>query len=65
MKLAIRIFALSIVVAGISAAAAISPKAAPAIPSHQSAAVNLSSMDSIPPLGCGGHLCIANTTSSK
>lgn len=36
MKLVVRVFALSVVVAG-AAAAAISPSAKPAIPSHQSA----------------------------
>jgi hypothetical protein len=36
MKLAIRIFALSVVVAG-AAAAATTPKSAPVVPSHQSA----------------------------
>jgi len=40
MKLVIRIFALSVVVAG-AAAAATSPKTAPAIPSHQSATVSM------------------------
>jgi hypothetical protein len=50
MKLAIRIFALSVVVAG-AAAAATTPKSAPALPSHQSATA------SFPPWGCGGHLC--------
>ncbi|MGO9776136.1 MAG: hypothetical protein ACLQGT_03940 [Terracidiphilus sp.] len=40
MKLAIRIFVLSIVVAG-GAAAAITPKTAPALPSHQSASATV------------------------
>ena len=35
MKLVVRIFALSVVVAGV-AAAAITPKNAPSLPSHQS-----------------------------
>jgi hypothetical protein len=40
MKLAIRIFVLSIVVAG-GAAAAVTPKTAPALPSHQSASASV------------------------
>jgi hypothetical protein len=40
MKLAMRIFALSVVVAG-GAAAATSPSAAPAMPSHQSATAHM------------------------
>ncbi len=40
MKFAIRIFALSIVVAG-GAAAAITPKTAPALPSHQSSSATM------------------------
>ena len=49
MKLAIRIFVLSIVVAG-GAAAAITPKTAPALPSHQSAST------SVPAPACGPHM---------
>jgi hypothetical protein len=40
MKFAIRIFVLSIIVVG-GAAAAITPKTAPALPSHQSASASL------------------------
>ncbi|MGB6827544.1 MAG: hypothetical protein WBE41_05850 [Terracidiphilus sp.] len=40
MKLAVRVLALSLVVAG-GAAAAITPKAAPAINSHQSATASM------------------------
>ena len=40
MKLAIRIFVMSLVVAG-GAAAAITPKTAPALPSHQSASASV------------------------
>jgi hypothetical protein len=50
MKLTIRIFALSIVVAG-AAAAATTPKTARAIPSHQSATATL------PTPGCGPYIC--------
>lgn len=50
MKLAIRIFALTIVVAG-AAAAATTPKTAPAIASHQSATA------SFPVPGCGPYIC--------
>ena len=50
MKLAIRIFALSVVVAG-AAAAAVTPKTAPIIPSHQSATA------SMPIPGCGPYIC--------
>jgi len=42
MKSVIRIFALSVVVAG-AAAAATTPKAAPALPSHQSATASMPS----------------------
>jgi len=49
MKLAIRIFALSIVVAG-AAAAATTQKSATGIPNHQSAT------DSMPGPGCGPHM---------
>jgi hypothetical protein len=48
MKLAIRIFALSLVVAG-AAAAATTPKTAPAIASHQSATGSMAGP------GCGGN----------
>jgi hypothetical protein len=51
MKLAIRIFALSVVVAG-AAAAATTPKAAPAIPSHQSATDNMPGPPICRPSGC-------------
>jgi P pilus assembly chaperone PapD len=50
MKFAIRIFALSVVVAG-AAAAAVTPKTTPAIPSHQSATA------SMPVPGCGPYMC--------
>jgi hypothetical protein len=50
MKLAIRIFALTLIVAG-AAAAATTPKTAQPIQSHQSATA------AIPPWGCGGTLC--------
>ena len=50
MKLTMRIFALLIVVAGVSAAAT-TPKAAPVIQSHQSATDNMPG----PPL-CGPHM---------
>ena len=59
MKLAIRIFVLSIVVAG-GAAAAITPKTTPALPSHQSASA------SMPIPQCGGHMgCFASPSFSK
>jgi P pilus assembly chaperone PapD len=50
MKLAIRIFALFVVVAG-AAAAAVTPKATPVIRSHQSATA------SFPIPECGPHIC--------
>jgi hypothetical protein len=50
MKLAFRMFVLSVVVAGATAAAT-TPKAAPAIPSHQSATDNMPG----PPI-CGPHM---------
>jgi hypothetical protein len=50
MKLAIRIFALTVVVAGATAAAT-TPKTAPAILSHQS----ITDTDPIPM--CGPHVC--------
>ncbi len=52
MKLAIQIFALSIVVAG-AAAASVSPKALNVIASHQSATA------SMPAPCCGPHLACA------
>jgi hypothetical protein len=51
MKLAIRVFALSVVVASAAAAVAVSPKTAPALPSHQSATASL------PIPQCGPHIC--------
>jgi hypothetical protein len=51
MTLAIRILALTIVVAG-AAAAATTPKTATAVPSHQSATSAM-----VPPF-CGGDLCV-------
>jgi hypothetical protein len=53
MKFAIRIFALSLIVAG-AAAAAVTPKTAPAVPSHQSATASL------PAPGCGPYMCAVN-----
>ncbi len=54
MKLAVRIFALSLAVAGITAAASTS-KTAPVLPSH------LSATASTPMVMCGGHMtCAAN-----
>jgi len=50
MKHVIRIFALSVVVAG-AAAAAVTPKTAPMVPSHQSATA------SVPSPGCGARMC--------
>jgi hypothetical protein len=50
MKLAIRIFALTVIVAG-AAAAATTPKTAPPIASHQSATA------SMPIPGCNPYLC--------
>ena len=58
MKLAIRIFTLSVVVAGV-AAAAVTPKTAPAIASHQSASA------SMPTPGCGPYICPANPGSGN
>lgn len=58
MKLAIRIFTLSVVVAGV-AAAAVTPKTAPAVPSHQSASA------SFPAPGCGPYMCPANPGSNN
>ncbi|MGA2350546.1 MAG: hypothetical protein ABSF70_08955 [Terracidiphilus sp.] len=49
MKLAIRIFALSLVIAGVTAAA-VTPKTAPAIQSHQSATAHVP----VPLCGDGG-----------
>ena len=53
MKLAIRIFALTVIVAG-AGAAATTPKTAQPIASHQSATA------SMPIPGCGPHLCPGN-----
>jgi hypothetical protein len=55
MKLAIRIFAFSVVIAG-AAAAAVAPKSAPVIASHQSATANL------PIAACGPRFpgCVVN-----
>lgn len=50
MKLVVRVFALSVVVAG-AAAAAVSPSSKPAIPSHQSA----SALNPIPT--CSPYIC--------
>jgi hypothetical protein len=55
MKLAIRIFALFVVVAG-GAAAATTPKVAPAISTHQSAT------DNLPGPVCTPHLCPPDPT---
>lgn len=52
MKLAVRIFALSLAVAGITAAASTS-KTAPVLPSHVAAAA------SMPTPFCGGHMACA------
>jgi hypothetical protein len=54
MKLAIRIFALSIVFAG-AAAASVVPKTTPALPSHQSAT------SAMPIPACGPYICPPNT----
>ena len=51
MKLAIRIFALSVVVAGVAAAAA-SPKSAPMISSHQTVTGAMPVPNCIPGSGC-------------
>ncbi len=56
MKLAIRIFAMTIVVAGV-AAAATTPRTAYVVPSHISATGPLPTPDSLPVPGCGGHIC--------
>jgi P pilus assembly chaperone PapD len=53
MKLAFRIFVLSVVVAG-AAAAAVTPKTTPVVPSHQSATA------SMPIPGCGPYICPPN-----
>ncbi|MGA3373127.1 MAG: hypothetical protein ABSC48_15330 [Terracidiphilus sp.] len=61
MKLAIRVFALSVVLAG-AAAAATSPKTALAISNHQSATATM------PVPGCGGSApigCMANPSSGN
>jgi len=49
MKFAIRVFSLIVVVAGV-AAAATAPKAAPVVPSHQSAT------ETMPVPYCGPHM---------
>ena len=49
MKFAFRVFALSVVVAG-AAAAAVAPRTAPMVPSHQSATA------SMPTPGCGPYV---------
>jgi hypothetical protein len=56
MKLAIRIFALTIIVAG-AAAAATTPKTAQPIQSHQSASA------SMPTPACGPYICPPNPDS--
>jgi hypothetical protein len=61
MKLAIRIFVLSIVVAG-GAAAAVTPKTAPAFPSHQSASATVP-LPQCGPGQPGG--CLVSPSSSK
>ncbi|MGA2672411.1 MAG: hypothetical protein ABSE99_04205 [Terracidiphilus sp.] len=53
MKLAVRIFAFSIVLVG-AAAAAVTPKTTTVVASHQSATATL------PVPGCGPHICPAN-----
>ncbi len=58
MKLVIRIFALSIVIAGVAAAATTS-KAAPTLPSHQSAT------ESMPGPVCGGQLACSDDPSDN
>ncbi|MGA2832539.1 MAG: hypothetical protein ABSE55_05665 [Terracidiphilus sp.] len=58
MKLAIRIFALSLVVVG-AAAAAVTPKTTTAFPSHQSATASL------PMPGCGPYMCEVSPVSGK
>ncbi len=61
MKLAIRLFVLSMVVAG-GAAAAITPKTAPALPTHQSASASMP-LPSCGPGQPGG--CLVSPSSSK
>jgi hypothetical protein len=58
MKLAIRIFALSLVVVG-AAAAAVTPKTTTAFPSHQSATATM------PIPGCGPYMCEVTPDSGK
>jgi hypothetical protein len=53
MKLALRIFALTVVVAGATAAAT-APRTTPPIASHQSATASL------PIPGCGPYICPPN-----
>ncbi len=57
MKLALRIFAFSIVLAGV-AAAAVTPRTAAVVSSHQSATA------SMPGPGCGPHICPVNPPSN-
>ncbi len=63
MKLAIRVFAFCVVVAGV-AAAATSPKTAPFMPSHQSATATFPIPQCGPntPPGSG---CVASPSSAK
>ena len=63
MKLAIRIFAFVIVVAGV-AAAAITPKTAPVIPSHQSASATFAD-SALRPDGLPGAAACASPSSSQ
>lgn len=53
MKHVIRLFALSVVVAG-AVAAAVAPKTTPVVPSHQSATA------SMPTPECGPRMCTPN-----
>ena len=68
MKFAVRILALSFVIAGV-AAAATTPKASPAIPSHQSATASLPRPDTTFPIpACGPRKpggCIVNRALSN
>lgn len=61
MKLAIRIFALSIAVAGL-ASAATTPVTASAVSSHLSATGPLPSPDSMPGPKCGPHICLVGSS---
>ena len=58
MKLAIRIFALSVVFAG-AAAASVVPKSANVIPTHQSASA------AMPIPECGPYICPPGTKGNK